>query len=69
MGLCPVQSGCYLRPDQFLDHLTVIIIIDSVSGGSNVNSVNSEAVHSANTVSDKIVFAWNLAKRNSIAAF
>ena len=22
----PVRSGCYLRPDQFLDHLTVIII-------------------------------------------
>ena len=21
----PVRSGCYLRPDQFLDHLTVII--------------------------------------------
>ena len=22
---CGVRSGCYLRPDQFLDHLTVII--------------------------------------------
>ena len=24
MGWGPVGSGCYLRPDQFLDHLTVI---------------------------------------------
>ena len=32
---CPVGSGCYLRPVQFLDHLTVIIIQNEVGlGGS-----------------------------------
>ena len=26
-----VRSGCYLRPDQFLDHLTVIIKENEIS--------------------------------------
>ena len=43
--------------------------LNGMTGGGNVNSVNSEAVHSATSISDRIVFAWNLAKRNSIAAF
>ena len=29
----PVRSGCYLRPVQFLDHLTVIIIVIHSSTG------------------------------------
>ena len=36
-------------------------LVDSVSGGSIVNSVNSETAHSATAISNRIVFAWNLA--------
>ena len=32
----PVRSGCYLRPDQFLDYLTVIISIKSELRDPNV---------------------------------
>ena len=33
-----MRSGCYLRPDQFLDHLTVIKIEQLISIHFNVDS-------------------------------